>query len=448
MGAQKHPPTEHRTHETFSVSVPDLEYWREQIKCQYACPVGTDARGYVRAIARGDFDQAYLIARGPNPLASICGRVCGAPCEEECRRAELDQPIAIRALKRYVCEKFGPGSHHRPRDLARFLKEIAQKHADPRLEGREELLPLLQSLLNADVPPADGQSVGVVGSGPAGLAAAHDLALLGFDVTIYEAEPILGGMLVLGIPEYRLPRDLIRSEIQVIEQLGVKSVTSCEVGKHVSLPELRETHEAVVIAVGAKRSRSLDVPGSDAEGVLGGVEFLRDVALGNPPSLGKRVVVIAEGDESPPTAGEPVVVIGGGNTAIDAARTALRLGGGPVTILYRRTREEMPAIREEIEEAIREGVEVRFLVAPAVLEGDRRVRAVRCAEMELGEPDESGRRRPIPKPDSEVVVEAEHVIVAIGQEVDLGFVDHERDGLELTDSGFITCDPDTGRTPT
>ena len=242
----------------FEVNVPDLDYWKDQIKCQAACPVHTDARGYVRAIAAGDYERAYLIARGPNPLASICGRVCGAPCEADCRRGELDKPVSIRALKRFVCERYGPEA--RPeggKGLIEFLKDAARRHADRPCEESEELLPLLQSLLKGDVPLAQGKSVGVIGSGPAGLGAVHDLALLGFEVTIYELEPVLAGMLAVGIPEYRLPRDLIRAEVAVIEELGVHTVTNCEVGKDVSFSELRQRHDAILVAVGAKRSRLL-----------------------------------------------------------------------------------------------------------------------------------------------------------------------------------------------
>ena len=188
------------------VEIPDLQYWKDQIKCQAACPVHTDARGYVRAIAEGDDELAYLIARGPNPLASICGRVCGAPCEAACRRGDLDKPVSIRALKRYVCDQYGPEA--RPdaaSGMIQFLKDAARRHAPRECQDREELLPLLQSLMGPDLPRVSGPSVGVIGSGPAGLAAAHDLALLGFEVTIYEMETILAGMLATGIPEYRLP---------------------------------------------------------------------------------------------------------------------------------------------------------------------------------------------------------------------------------------------------
>lgn len=241
--------------EVVPIRIPDRGYWKEQIKCQDACPVHTDARGYVRAIAEGKDELAYLIARGPNPLASICGRICGAPCEVACRRGDLDKPIAIRALKRFVCEKYGVEARAEGgAGLIEFLKDAARRHGRRSCDDVEELLPLLQAMLRVEIPLAKGKSVGIVGSGPAGLAAAHDLALLGAEVTIYEMEPVLAGMLAVGVPEYRLPRDLIQAEVEVILAMGVRAVTGCEIGRDLSLPELRARHDAVVIAVGAKRS--------------------------------------------------------------------------------------------------------------------------------------------------------------------------------------------------
>ena len=255
-----------------AVEIPSFAYWKRQIKCQDACPVHTDARGYIRAIASGDDELAYLIARGPNPLASICGRVCGAPCEAACRRGDLDKPVAIRPLKRFVCSKFGPETQPgRGKQLIEFLKEAAKRNSDRPCEDGEELLPLLQSVLAGDLPLVKGKSVGIIGSGPAGLSAAHDLALLGFAVTLYEVEPVLAGMLSLGVPEYRLPRDLIKAEVEVILALDVKAETNCEVGKDITLPELRERHDAVIVATGARRSASLPIPGVDATGVFGGI---------------------------------------------------------------------------------------------------------------------------------------------------------------------------------
>ena len=426
------------------LEVPGLSYWKSQIKCQAACPVHTDARGYVRAIADGQDELAYLIARGPNPLASICGRVCGAPCESSCRRGDFDKPIAIRALKRFVCERHGSESPSAGgRSLVDFLKAAAQKHGDRSCEGTEELLPLLQSTMAGEVELVSGKSVGIIGSGPAGLAAAHDLALLGFDVVIYEMEQVLAGMLAVGIPEYRLPRDLIRAEVETIEQLGVRAVTGCEVGVDVTLPELRERHDAVLIAVGAKRSRPLPIPGADAKGVLGGVEFLRDISVGNPPQLGKRVVVI-----------------GGGNVAYDVGRTVLRQisldtarealresSVAEVHLVSLESLEDMPADDIEILEGDEEGIVRRNSLGPVeVLTDDSGavtgVEFRRCTRVF----DENRNFSPQFDDSHRETIECESVLLTVGQTVDLRFVDSERDGIELTERGFIACDAESGRT--
>jgi formate dehydrogenase beta subunit len=427
-----------------ALSVPDLRYWKAQIKCQAACPVHTDARGYVRAIADGDFERAYLIARGPNPLASICGRVCGAPCEEACRRGDFDQPIAIRALKRFVCERFGPESGaFSGQGLIDLLKNAARRHGDPVCLDEEELLPLLQACLAEEIPLATGRSVGIVGSGPAGLAAAHDLALLGFAVTIYEMEKVLAGMLALGIPEYRLPRDLIEAEVEVIRALGVEAVTGCEVGVDVTLAELRSRHDAVIIAVGAKRSRSLPIPGADADGVLGGVEFLRDVTLGNPPDLGERVVVIGGGNVAYDV-GRTVLR----QTSLDAARAALRAGSvRSVHLCSLESLEDMPADDLEIREGDEEGIQRRNSLGPSEILTDANgaVRGVlfrRCLRVF----DEHRRFAPVFDDSDRETIECDHVLLAVGQSVDLRFIDAVRDGIGLTEKGFIDCDAESGRT--
>ncbi len=447
-----------------NISVPCRDYWKAQINCQDACPVHTDARGYVRAVAAGDFEMAYLIARGPNVLASICGRVCGAPCEAACRRGAIDKPVAIRALKRFVCEAqeaaceaqeavceaqeaaAGPGTaagSDGDRDLASFLKEAASRHAPRTCEDREELLPLLQSLLDGDIRLSEGKSVGIIGSGPAGLAAAHDLALLGFAVTIYEMEPVLAGMLAVGIPEYRLPRDLIQAEVNVILELGVTARTDCEIGKDVTLAELRTKHDAVVIATGAKRSTSLPVPGVDAEGVLGGVEFLRAVSLGSSPSLGKRIVVIGGGNVAYDV-GRTVLR----QIAIDAARTALRESGvSAVYLCSLESLDEMPADDVEIIEGDEEGIIRRNGMGPVeiVKDGSGKVSAVvlkKCLRVF----DENHRFAPLFDESARETIPCDTVLVSIGQGVDLSFIDPEKDGIEKTERGFVPCDIETGKT--
>ncbi len=246
----------------YKVQLADPEYFRQSVKCQYACPVGTDAGGYIRAIAEGDFELAYLIARAPNPLASICGRVCGAPCEAACRRRDLDQSVSIRALKRFAAERYGIESKRF--DPLTLVKNVIKRVGSRHRRGREDLSVLLGALKRAELSPPTGDKVAIIGSGPAGLAAAHDLAVMGFRPTIFEMESVPAGMLAFGIPEYRLPRDLIRAEIRVIRALGVEFLCNTQVGKDITLPEIRKAHKATIIAVGAKRSRSIPVPGHDA----------------------------------------------------------------------------------------------------------------------------------------------------------------------------------------
>lgn len=424
-----------------STVVPDLAYWKRQINCQSACPVHTDARGYVRAIAEGDFEGAYMIARGPNPLASICGRICGAPCETACRRGHLDQPVSIRALKRFVTERHGPAAGaYTGGELIAFLKDAARKYGRD-CQGTEELLPLMQALTNGEIPRAQGKSVGIIGSGPAGLAAAHDLALLGFAVTIYERESTLAGMLAVGVPEYRLPRDLIRAEVEVILGLGVRAVTDCIVGRDVSFAELRARHDAVIVAVGLKQSRSIDIPGADARGVFGGVEFLRDVTVGQPPHLGRNVLVVGGGNVAYDV-GRTVLR----QVAMDAARTALREADvGNVYLCSLESLEEMPADLVEIEEGDEEGIVRRNGWGPVeILKTETgRVRGVvlrRCVSVY------DANRRFAPTFDDSLrdVVDCDSVLLSVGQVANLDFLGADT-GLERTGQALV-CDPVTGTT--
>lgn len=441
----------------FTIEIPDLNYWKKQISCQHACPVHTDARGYVRAIAEGKLEKAYLIARGPNPLASICSRVCGAPCESSCRRSDYDQPLAIRALKRFICDRYGSLSEgSNSREHFAYLRKAAAKYVPYQNQDKEEFLPFMQSLMRGDVPKVEGKSVGIIGSGPSGLAAAHDLALMGFSVTIYEMEPMLGGMLSVGIPEYRLPRDLIAAEVDSILSLGVKAVTNCCVGQDISFAELRQRHDTVIVAVGAKQSRTAPYPGIDAQGVIGGVEFLRDVALGNPPPLGRRVVVVGGGDAAMDSARSALRVTdtflteeqGESYLALDAAVMASHIGGREINIVYRRSRAEMPAVETEIFETDEEGVRFHLLTNPVSIEKTEQgtVKGIWCQKMALGEPDAGGRRQPVPIEGSEFFMACDNVIVAIGQTFDLSFIDAPNDRISMTDHGLIACDPETGST--
>lgn len=417
------------------VTVPDDAYWRGQIKCQEACPVHTDARGYIRAIASGDYEQAYLIARGPNPLASICGRVCGAPCEAACRRGAIDQPLSIRALKRFVSEQFGAESgRFRPLEL---LRRVLSGRQARQCSGEEELAGLQRLLRNLDAPLQDGPRVAVIGSGPAGLGAAHDLALLGCRPVVFELESIPAGMLAVGIPAYRLPRDLIQAEVEVIKALGVTFECNTEVGKDISLQEIRQAFDATIIAVGAKRSRFLDIPGAAGPGVLGGVELLRDVALQRPVELGHRVVVI-----------------GGGNVAYDVSRSVIRQTGIDVSRTLLRQRavrevhmvsleslEEMPADDLEIIEGDEEGVVRHHRWGPKeILRDDSgRVRGIVFTRV-LRVFDEAGRFSPSFDPNTTQTLDADTVLWAIGQSPDLSFVPEDSD-IRRNDRGLIDCNP-------
>ncbi len=358
--------------------------------CQNACPAGVNVPGYIALIAAGKLREAYNLVRKENPFPAICGRVCTHPCESKCRRAQLDEPISIASLKRYV--------------------------ADYVLKNEEPYYDL--------VFPKKGKKVAVIGAGPSGLTCAYYLARLGYDVDVYEAQPVAGGVLAFGIPEYRLPKDVLQQEVKLIEQVGVRIHLNTEVGKDISFDKIRSDYEAVYVATGTQFSRKINISGEDLSGVYHGLEFLRDV------NLGKEVKV-----------GESVAVIGGGNTAIDAARVALRLGAKEVTILYRRVEEDMPADEQEIKDAVEEGVKIIPLVAPVRICGDNQVQTVECIRMELGEFDSSGRRKPKSIKGSEFSVKAEMVIPAVSQYSDLPFIN--KDEVEVTDWGTFITDQDT-----
>jgi heterodisulfide reductase subunit A len=359
--------------------------------CKEACPAHIDVQGYVALVGQGKFPDALALIRQTIPFPAVIGRVCNHPCEEACNRGEYDQPIAICALKRFVAD-----AEETPTPL-------------PTIEAHRD------------------QVVAVIGAGPAGLTAAHDLSVQGYAVTVFEALPTAGGMLAVGIPDYRLPRDVLDREIGRIEALGVEIRLNTPVGGEggPSLEDLRRDFDAVFVSVGAHQERQLRIAGEDLQGVAPGAVFLRNLNLGLPVTVGERVAVV-----------------GGGNVAIDAARSALRLGAESVTIVYRRSRAEMPASAWEVEDAEEEGIHFHFLANPIrILEQDGKVAGMECIRMELGEPDASGRRRPIPIEGSEFVVDVEMVVPAIGQVPDLGFMGAGE--LEVTRWGTLAADPDT-----
>jgi formate dehydrogenase beta subunit len=428
------------------VEVPGADHHRGLISCQVACPVHTDARGYVRAIAAGDYEQAYLIARGPNPFASICGRICAAPCEAACRRgkiptsddegffAGLDRPISIRGLKRFACERHGVEARPPAEALEAVRAYLPRVAADA-----DELAALLHALA-AGVPKAGGQRVAVIGAGCAGLACAHDLALLGLRAVVFESEPVPAGMLALGVPEYRLPRELIRREVAVIEALGVEIRCNTAVGRDVSFADLRRDFSAVVIAVGAKRPRALGLPGEQGPGVLGGVDFLRAVSLDQPVALGHEVVVI-----------------GGGNVAYDVARTVLRQmaydaartaarqpGQRRVRLISLETLEEMPADTVEIREGDEEGVQRLGGLGPIAIErgADGAVKALqvkRCLRVY----DAQRRFAPVFDEADQRVLECDTVLIAAGQATDLSFLESGGADVVQFRPGWPKVDPAT-----
>ncbi len=431
------------------VEIPSDDYWRKQIKCQYACPVGTDARGYVRAIANGDFSAAYLISRGPNPLASICGRVCGAPCEAACRRGAIDQAVSIRALKRFVTERFGPESFTKEtlKPIA-MLKEVLGFSGKRECRSVEELASLSMFLGDFDGPATGGEAIAIIGSGPAGLSAAHDLALMGFKPIVYEMEPIPAGMLALGIPEYRLPRDLIRAEIEVIKALGVEFVCNTQVGKDVTLQQLRADHRATIIAVGAKQSRSIPIPGGEGRGVLGGIEFLRDVALRDRSK-----------DSTLAKLGQRVVVIGGGNVAYDVSRSMVRQCQYDISRSALRQQEvaevhlcclesvdEMPADDIEMLEGQEEGVQLHPSLGPVeiLLDESGSVKGMKFKRC-LSVFDDQGRFAPKFDDSDVTTFEADTVVWAIGQRPDLSFLQSDS-GIKKNERGMIEYDSESLQT--
>lgn len=361
-----------------------------QSPCQNACPAGVNIPGYVALIAAGRPRDAYNLVRKENPFPAICGRVCTHPCESKCRRSQLDEPLAICDLKRYA--------------------------ADYVFNNEEPYMDL--------VFPQKPESVGIIGAGPSGLTCAYYLARLGYNVTVYEAESIAGGMLAYGIPEYRLPNAILAKEIKLLEQVGVNIKTGVEVGKDIIFAELKEKHNAIYIAIGTQFPNKINIPGEELPGVYHGLNFLRDVALGRPTTVGKNVIVI-----------------GGGSTAFDTARTALRMGAEKVTVIYRRQIEDMPADDREIDEAIEEGIEIIPLTAPLEFVGHERVEGVRCAQMELRGYDDAGRRKPVQVKGNEFVLSADMVIPAVSQHSDLPFID--KDEVELTQWGTLITDSET-----
>jgi formate dehydrogenase (NADP+) beta subunit len=397
-----------------------------------ACPVHTQAGRYVSLIAQGRYEEAYRYARIPNPFASICGRVCGHPCEPACRRGQFDSPISIRALKRFVTERYGPESRN-PIDV--FSEKPRVKHAE---------------------------KVAVIGSGPAGMSAAHDLALLGYPVTVFEAAAVPGGMMHLGIPEYRLPRDVLQAQIREILDMGPELKLNMRLGRDFSLEDLkRQGFKSVLMAFGLHRSRDLNLPGHELDGVVKGIDFLLNVNLGYRFEVGKRVVVIGGGNvaidvarsavreqqKMAPEGGLPNELTSSEMDVamkefMDVSRAALRMGAREVLLVCLESRAEMPAAEEEIEEGLLEGMKLRPSLGPKQFVGkDGKLVGLQVIQC-LSVFDENKRFNPKFAEGTESVIPCDTVILAIGQSSDTSFL-HTTDGIETTRQGTLKIDPDT-----
>lgn len=439
--------------DTYKVELPDARYFARQVLCREHCPVGTDSGGYVQAIAAGNLEEAYIIARTPNPFASICGRVCAAPCEAQCRRETIDAAVSIRALKRYVCEQHGVES------TSFNLRKVYPS------KQRAEMAKI-----------GAGRKVAIVGAGPAGLSCAHDLALMGFTPTVFEAQQISGGMLMLGVPEYRLPREVIQAEIDAIKSLGVEIRHGQRLGKDFLLADLkRQGFESVFLGIGAHKSRELGIAGIQYDGVLRAIDFLLNVNLGYRVTLGRKVVVIGGGNVAfdvarsvlrqaervvgmsepelratlqdataaldqltnrNPEVGDQV------RLGLDVAREAIRKGVPEVHMYCLESLDEIPAAREEIEEAKKEGIHLHTRYGPKLIYGQdgrmQGVELVRCSRVF----DDNRRFNPQFMEGSEERIDCDTVVLAIGQTADLSWIKPE-DNLKLTPRGGLQTDPQT-----
>lgn len=376
----------------FLVQPVDASWLQCNIECQEACPVGTNCRGYLNLAAEGRFEEGYLLSREPNPVAAMCAYVCSAPCERACRRGDIDRPLAIRAMKRFLVEW----------------------HA---ASGIPDDTPV--------ITPRD-TTVAVIGAGPAGLAVARELAVVGHQVTVFDELPFAGGTMLIGVPAFRLPREAIEMDYRLVERLGVTFRFNTRIGRDITFEQLQSQFDAIAICAGAMNAVPLDVPGNHLKGIDYGIDFMKKANLGQPLEVGTDVVII-----------------GGGYTAMDCSRTSLRHGAQNVTIAYRRTRSELVVDEEELGETEREGVRMEFLVSPVELVGDEEgsLTGVKFVRNRLGEPDATGRRAPVPVAGSEFIVPAQTVVPAVSQAADNTFLPVEA-SFEIN-RGRIRVDPGT-----
>ena len=467
----------------YRVKVPDIDTWREMVKCQAACPVLTDVRGYVTAMARGESALGFEIAHDPNPLSTICGRICGAPCEVACRRGDIgedEKPISIRPIKRVLTERHGPEAGRKefgnsseiettffssnPHKKSSASKDIpgtgSSKNYSTARWSRQELEQL------GSQPGHKSGKIAVIGSGPSGLTVAHDLALLGHKVTIYEAGPKSGGMLRYGVPIYRIDQEDMDLEIQSILDLGVDIQYNTRIGEKITLDDLRKDNDAVFLGIGLMKGRSLNIDGAELDGVITAVDLLLNYNLGYKVELGKRVLVVGGGDvamdaartalrvgqltadqqaaldETETRVEEEAETV---HTAIDVARTAIRLGVADVKMIALESWDELPASDFEIEDALEEGIQIHPRTGPSrILGDDGKLSGLEVISVESVF-DEDGRFNPKFKADTEEVWECDTLILAIGQQADLGALGGA-DDVALSPRGLVTINTETGQT--
>ncbi|MBC8507041.1 MAG: FAD-dependent oxidoreductase [Anaerolineales bacterium] len=483
------------TNTKYKIKIPDVDYWREMVKCQAACPVNTDARGYVTAMARGEIELGHEIAHDPNPLSTVCGRICGAPCEVACRRGDIGpdlKPISIRPIKRVLTERYGPEAGHRlpgriaagnvlaedsiqiDTGFATFSSKVG-KQLDPCSDvpgtgAPETYSPVRWSRnelkrLSAQPGRKTGK-VAVIGAGPSGVSAAHDLALLGHKVTIYEGGPKTGGMMRYGVPLYRFDMEAMELEIQSVLDLGIEIKYNTPIGEEITLDDLRRDYDSVFLGIGLMKGRSLNVEGSDLDGVIIAVDLLLNYNLGYKVTLGKRVIVIGGGDVAMDAArtalrlGQPTEEQQAAladtearteeesetvKTAFDVARTALRLGVADVKMIALEDWDELPASDFEIEEALEEGIQLMPRIGPKRIVGENgKVTGLEVIEVESVFDDE-GRFNPKFKEGSEQIWECDTVILAIGQQADLEVLGGA-DDVVISPRGLVEINFKTGQT--
>lgn len=412
---------------SYSIKIPDREYFDKNIPCQSACPIHTECGRYVQAIGISKDEEAYMLARAPNPFAYVLGRICAHPCEDNCRRGKIDEPVAICALKRYATDRHNLGAGHDP--------------------ARKALPPA----------PKRNKRVAIVGAGVCGLTCAHDLALLGYTVEVFESAPVPGGMLYLGIPQFRLPREIIKMEVDNILAMGVTLHTRVTVGRDITFTELRSKFDAVLLATGLNKGRELNIPGAHLAGVYNGIDFLINVNLGFEIELGKRVVVVGGGNVAIDVARAAVRLVQEAvdltvpteqekslQSAIDAARLAMRSGAEQVNMVSLESRAQMPAWKGEVDEAEHEGIVVDNGWGPREIVGENGIvtglKVRRCLTVF----DENGRFNPAFS-DEEKIIPCDSVILAIGQQADLSYINGE-DGVQVTPRGILKIDENLSTT--